>query len=167
MQITGGNFHYHSSQWKTIIHFHYSTWSIFSSVFFNILKEPLLVQKQTIHQKKGLDLSYLEPEGQGRGSIMEVPRPFGAKSIFCWFFTGAWRVFDSLPSMTSLGDLFKATNLTFWLQIAEIKSYLEVEGEGRGTIMRAWRWLAVGFSFCLTHPVYIHATGSLKNRNRF
>ena len=55
-----------------IIHFHYSTSSIFSSVFFNILKEPLLVQKQTIHQQKALDLSYLEPEGQGQGIIMRA-----------------------------------------------------------------------------------------------
>ena len=29
-----------------------------SQAFFNILKEPLLVQKQTIHQQKGLDHSY-------------------------------------------------------------------------------------------------------------
>ena len=29
---------------------------------FNILKEPLLVQKQTIHQQKALDLSFLETE---------------------------------------------------------------------------------------------------------
>ena len=26
--------------------------------FFNFLKEPLLVQKQTIHQQKALDLSF-------------------------------------------------------------------------------------------------------------
>jgi hypothetical protein len=31
-------------------------------VVFNILKEPLQVQKQTIHQQKALDLSYLELE---------------------------------------------------------------------------------------------------------
>ena len=67
--------------------------NIFSPAFFSILKEPLLVQKQTLHQQKALDLSYLEPEGQGRGSFMRVRLPFGAKSIFCWFFTGAWRVF--------------------------------------------------------------------------
>ena len=30
----------------------------FPPVFFNILKEPLLVQKQTIHQQKALDLSF-------------------------------------------------------------------------------------------------------------
>ena len=54
-----------------------------SPAVFNILKEPLLVQKQTLHQQKALDLCYLEPEGQGRGSIMGVPHPFGAKSIFC------------------------------------------------------------------------------------
>ena len=51
--------------------------------FFNILKEPLLVQKQTIHQQKALYFSYLELEAQGRGSIIGVPRLFGAKSIFC------------------------------------------------------------------------------------
>ena len=31
---------------------------------FKIVKEPLLVQKQTLHQQKALDLCYLEPEGQ-------------------------------------------------------------------------------------------------------
>ena len=36
--------------------------------FFNILTEPLLVQKLMIHQQKAHDLSYLEPEGQGRGT---------------------------------------------------------------------------------------------------
>ena len=50
---------------------------------FKILKEPLLVQKQRLHQQKALDLSYLELEGQGCGSIMGVPHLFGAKSIFC------------------------------------------------------------------------------------
>jgi hypothetical protein len=39
---------------------------------FKILKQPLLVQKQTLHQQKALDLSYLEPEGQGRGIIMRA-----------------------------------------------------------------------------------------------
>ena len=56
--------------------------NIFSPAIFNILKEPLLVQIQTLHQQKALDLSYLDLDGQGRGSIMVVPRPFGAKSIF-------------------------------------------------------------------------------------
>jgi hypothetical protein len=35
---------------------------IFLPAFFNIMKEPLLVQKQTIHQQKALDLSFLETE---------------------------------------------------------------------------------------------------------
>ena len=30
----------------------------FPPAFFNILKEPLLVEKQTIHQQKALDLSF-------------------------------------------------------------------------------------------------------------
>ena len=52
-----------------------------SQAFFNILTEPLLVQKQTIHQQKAWDLSYLEPEGQGRGMVRRVPRPLAAKDI--------------------------------------------------------------------------------------
>ena len=42
----------------------------------------------------------------GRGIIRRVPRLFGAKNIFCCFFTGAWTFFDLLASMTSLGDNF-------------------------------------------------------------
>ena len=44
----------------------------YSQAFFNILTEPLPVQKLTIHQQKAHDLSYLEPEGQGRGTIRRV-----------------------------------------------------------------------------------------------
>ena len=57
--------------------------NIFSPASFNILKELLLAQKQSLHQQKALDLSYLELETQGRDSVMGVPRPFGAKSNFC------------------------------------------------------------------------------------
>ena len=39
---------------------------------FKILKEPLLVQKQALHQQKALDLCYLESEGQRRGIIMRT-----------------------------------------------------------------------------------------------
>ena len=52
-----------------------------SQAFFNILTEPLLVQNLTIHQQKVHDLSYLEPEGQGRGMVRKVPRPLDAKDI--------------------------------------------------------------------------------------
>ena len=52
-----------------------------SQAFFNILTEPLLVQKPTIHQQKAWDLSYLEPEGHGRGMVRRVPRPLAAKDI--------------------------------------------------------------------------------------
>ena len=41
----------------------------------------MLVQKQMIHQQKAWDLSYLEPEGQGRGMVKRVPRPLSAKDI--------------------------------------------------------------------------------------
>ena len=52
-----------------------------SQAFFNILTEPLLVQKPTIHPQKAWDLSYLEPEGHGRGMVRRVPRPLAAKDI--------------------------------------------------------------------------------------
>ena len=54
---------------------------IFSLAFFNILTEPLLVQKKTIHQQKAWDLSSLETEGKGRGIVRRVPRPLSAKDI--------------------------------------------------------------------------------------
>ena len=50
-----------------------------SQAFFNILTEPLLVQKQMIHQQKAWDLSYLEPDGKGRGIVKRVPRPLATK----------------------------------------------------------------------------------------
>ena len=52
-----------------------------SQAFFNILTEPLLVQKQTIHQQKAWDLSFLDAEGQGRGMVRSVPCPLAAKDI--------------------------------------------------------------------------------------
>ena len=42
---------------------------------FKILKKPALVQKPTILHMKALILSYLEPEGWGRGITMGAPRP--------------------------------------------------------------------------------------------
>ena len=39
------------------------------------------VQKQKIHQQKAHDLSYLEPEEQGRGIVRRVPRLLAAKDI--------------------------------------------------------------------------------------
>ena len=53
----------------------------FFDLIFNILTELLLVQKQTIHQQKAWDLSYLETEGKGRGMVRRVPRPLSAKDI--------------------------------------------------------------------------------------
>ena len=52
-----------------------------SQAFFNILTEPLLVQKPTIHQQKAWDLSYLESERHGRGTVRKGPRPLAAKDI--------------------------------------------------------------------------------------
>ncbi len=56
--------------------------NIFSPAFFNILKEPLVVQKQMIHQQKAHDLSYLKLEGQGRGTIRRMLRPLAVKALF-------------------------------------------------------------------------------------
>jgi hypothetical protein len=53
----------------------------YSQAFFNILTETLLIQKQTIHQQKAWGLSYLEPEGQGRGMVRRVPRLPATKDI--------------------------------------------------------------------------------------
>ena len=49
-----------------------------SQAFFNILTEPLLVQKPTIHQQKAWDLNYLE---QGQGMVRRVPPLLAAKDI--------------------------------------------------------------------------------------
>ena len=51
------------------------------SSFFNILKEPLVVQRQTLHLQKAHDLGYLEPEEKGRGINRRAPRPLAAKSV--------------------------------------------------------------------------------------
>ena len=63
--------------------------NIFCPVFFNILKEPLLVKKQTIIQQKARDFSYLEPEAQGRGIFRKAPRSLAVKAYFVEFHVGA------------------------------------------------------------------------------
>ena len=52
-----------------------------SQAFFNILTEPLLVRKPTIHQQEAWDLSYLEPEAHRPSMVMKVPYPRAAKDI--------------------------------------------------------------------------------------
>ena len=52
-----------------------------SQALINIQTEPLLVQKQMIHQQKAWDLSYLEAGGHGRDMVRKVPRPLVAKDI--------------------------------------------------------------------------------------
>ena len=44
-------------------------WADRPNFFFNILEELLLVQKQTIAQKKALILGFFEPQVEGRGNI--------------------------------------------------------------------------------------------------
>ena len=73
------------AQWKMIIHFHYPKNEVFSPAVFNILKEPFIVQKETLHQQKALDLSYLDLEGQGRGIVRRAPHPHFVKSKFRFF----------------------------------------------------------------------------------
>jgi len=55
-----------------------------SQAFFNILKEPLLVQKQTIHQQKAWDLSYLEPDIEKKSKFDGAKS--GRKIFFFQFF---------------------------------------------------------------------------------
>ena len=47
--------------------------SLHSPASLEILKEPILLQKQIIPHMKALILSFLEPEGQGHDIIMGVP----------------------------------------------------------------------------------------------
>ena len=62
--------------------------SLYSTAFFKILKKPALVQKPTIPHMKALILSYLEPQGWGRGITMGVPRPPSVKLFSTFFFWG-------------------------------------------------------------------------------
>ena len=55
--------------------------SLYSTAFFKILKEPALVQKPIIPHMKALILNFLEPDGQGRGIVMEEPCSIPVKSI--------------------------------------------------------------------------------------
>ena len=55
--------------------------SLHSPAFFKILKEPTLVQKQTIPFMKALILSSLELDRQGRGIIMGAPHPHPVKYL--------------------------------------------------------------------------------------
>ncbi len=54
--------------------------------FFNILKEPLVVQTQTLHLQKAHDLGYWEQEEKGCGIIRRTPRPLAAKAYFVEFY---------------------------------------------------------------------------------
>ena len=55
--------------------------SLHSPAFFKILKEPTIVQKQTIPHIKALILSFLEPEAQGHGIFRGAPRPGPLKCL--------------------------------------------------------------------------------------
>ena len=89
---------------------------------FKIVKEPLLVQKQMLHQQKALDLCYLEPERQvfslrnvsqrsnRRQEVKNQKRGLKFNKI-CFRAKRAWHPLDN------------ATPLSFQLQIAEIMSF--------------------------------------------
>ena len=63
--------------------------SLHSPAFFKILKEPTLLQKQTILHIKALLFSFLEPEEQGRGITMGVPHPHPVPFLYL-FFLRSW-----------------------------------------------------------------------------
>ena len=62
--------------------------NIFSPAFFNILKELYVVQKQTIHQQKALDLSFNLKPWKWAWHYQEGATPSRRESIFyCGLFT--------------------------------------------------------------------------------
>ena len=58
---------------------------ISKKVQVNILKEPLLVQKQRIHQKKALDISFLETESLRAWHYQEDTTPHKGTSLASQF----------------------------------------------------------------------------------
>ena len=71
----------------------------FSPAFFNTLKESLLVQKQTIHQLKALDLSFYLAPWKWVWHPQDAATPSRREKYFLLNFRAARRVFDFLPSM--------------------------------------------------------------------
>ena len=71
--------------------------NIFSPAFSNILKEPILVQKQTLHQQKALDLSFNLAPWKWAWHHQEGVTPPRRKKH-----RSARRVFDFFPSMRAL-----------------------------------------------------------------
>ena len=65
----------------------------FPPAFFNILKEPLLVQKQTIHQQKALDLSFNLTPWKWAWHHQEGVTPIRRKKHFLLLFYGRVDVF--------------------------------------------------------------------------
>ena len=74
--------------------------------FSNFLKEPLLVQKQTIPQQKALDLSFNLTPYKWAWYYQEGATPSRREKHILLNFMAARRVFDFLPSMTSLEVYF-------------------------------------------------------------
>ena len=76
--------------------------SLYSTAFFKILKEPALVQKPTIPHMKALILSYLEPEGWGRGITMGAPRPPPVKLLATFYYFWNNPIYPLLSTFSSL-----------------------------------------------------------------
>ena len=70
------------TNWYPILWQHFYGSRFQNSTNFKILKEPLLVEKQTIPQQKALDLSFIWHPKSGRGIIMRLPRPPALKQLF-------------------------------------------------------------------------------------
>ena len=82
----------------------------FPPAFFNILKEPLLLQKLMIHQQKALNFSFNLAPWKWTWHYQEAVTPSRRKKHILLIFTAARRVFDFLTSMTSLEVNFKDTS---------------------------------------------------------
>ena len=59
--------------------------SLHSLAFSKILKEPTILQKQTIPHMKALPISFQEPEGQRCGIIKGAPCPHPVTFLYLFF----------------------------------------------------------------------------------
>ena len=122
--------------------------------FFNILKEPLLVQKQTIPQKKGLILSFLEQEILRARHYQEGVTPtYRKKHILLTFYMGAegfWLfVFYDIARTLFMGR-WRNTSSIRCLMVSTDQADSRCFYFRISWILMEWRWF---YFFCPLHLV--------------